>query len=76
MDKKEMKTVYTVVERGNKSYWVKIGIGFVNKDGSWNLKLDATPTNGSIQVRDYEERQENGNGNGRASREAAAEAPF
>ncbi len=50
-----MKVVYTVVERApGKSYWVRIGVGFVNKDGSLNLKLDAVPTNGSLQVRDWE----------------------
>lgn len=52
---KQMKVVYTVVERApGKSYWVRIGVGFVNKDGSLNLKLDAVPTNGSLQVRDWE----------------------
>ena len=54
-ESKTMKTVYTIVERGpGKSYWTKIGVGFTNRDGSINLKLDAIPVNGSIQVRDYE----------------------
>jgi hypothetical protein len=52
---RSMKTVFTVVERGQgKSIWVRIGAGFVNKDGSWNLHLDAVPTNGKLQVRDWE----------------------
>jgi hypothetical protein len=51
---KGMKAVFTVVERGNRSYWVRVGTGFTNKDGSLNLKLDAIPTNGSLQVRDWE----------------------
>ncbi len=52
---KTMKAVFTVVERGpGKSYWTRIGVGFVNKDGSLNLRLDALPTNGMIQVRDWE----------------------
>jgi hypothetical protein len=52
----KMKTVYTITERDNgKSFWTKIGVGFVNTDGSINLKLDAIPIGGhSIQVRDYE----------------------
>lgn len=63
MQNNKMKTVYTVVERdhGNgqkKSYWVKLGIGFVNRDGSINLKLDGAPTNGQLQVRDYESAEE------------------
>lgn len=55
---KSMKTVYTVVEREGKSHWVKLGIGFVNNDGSINLKLDALPTNHSLQIRDYESPEE------------------
>jgi hypothetical protein len=52
---KTMKAVFTVVERGpGKSYWTRIGIGFVNRDGSLNLKLDAIPVNGTMQVRDWE----------------------
>ena len=48
-----MKFVYTVVEgKGGRSYWVKIGVGFPNSDGSMNLKLDALPVNGSLQLRD------------------------
>jgi hypothetical protein len=64
----KMKMVYTITERDNgKSFWTKIGIGFVNTDGSINLKLDAIPIGGhSIQVRDYEpyDPARNGNGNG------------
>jgi hypothetical protein len=52
-----MKMVYTVVERGpGKSFWTRVGVGFVNRDGSLNLRLDAIPINGVLQVRDYEER--------------------
>lgn len=52
-----MKIVYTVVERGpGKSFWTRVGVGFVNRDGSMNLKLDAIPVNGTLQVRDWEER--------------------
>jgi hypothetical protein len=55
---RQMKTVYTVVERGpGKSFWTKVGVGFVNNDGSLNLRLDALPTNGTLQVRDYEPRE-------------------
>ncbi|MGO9838877.1 MAG: hypothetical protein ACLP1X_32250 [Polyangiaceae bacterium] len=52
---KSMKTVYTVIERGpGKSFWVRIGVGFTNKDGSLNLRLDAIPVNGTLQVREWE----------------------
>jgi hypothetical protein len=52
---KNMKTVYTVVERGpGKSFWVRVGVGFTNRDGSLNLRLDAIPVNGLLQVREWE----------------------
>jgi hypothetical protein len=47
------KIVYTVVTSKNgKSAWVKLGAGWINSDGSLNLKLDAYPANGTLQVRD------------------------
>ena len=58
MEKSQMKSVYTIVERNQTKSWIKIGIGFVNTDGSLNLKLDATPTNGTLHVRDYESPEE------------------
>jgi hypothetical protein len=53
---KTMKTVYTVVDRGpgNKSFWVRIGVGFTNRDGSLTIRLDALPVSGSLQVREWE----------------------
>jgi hypothetical protein len=54
-----MKAVFTIVERGTsngmtKSYWTRVGIGFVNKDGSITLKLDCIPISGTLQVREWE----------------------
>jgi hypothetical protein len=52
------KIVYTVVQsKSGKSAWVKLGAGWLNSDGSLNLKLDALPTNGTIQVRDNDREQ-------------------
>jgi len=52
---KNMKTVYTVVERApGKSFWVRVGVGFTNRDGSLNLRLDAMPVNGMLQVREWD----------------------
>ena len=54
------KVVYVISERNGKSYWTRIGFGSVNKDGSVNLKMDAIPVaGGTIQVRDWEPRDEN-----------------
>ncbi len=54
--KKDMKAVYTVIDRGpgKSSFWVRVGVGFTNRDGSLNLKLDAIPVNGTLQVREWE----------------------
>ncbi len=50
-----MKTVFTVVKKSDgKSFWMKLGVGFVNRDGSINLHLDALPANGTLQVRDFD----------------------
>ena len=57
MDTQNKKAVYTIVERNEgehkKSFWVRIGIAFLNRDGSYNVKLDALPMNGTLQVRDW-----------------------
>lgn len=55
-----MKQVLGVTERDGKSFWTRIGVGFENKDGSINLKLDFIPTNPdtTIQVRDMPPRED------------------
>lgn len=74
----KMKVVYTVVEtKQGKSFWMKVGIGFINHDGSMNLKLDALPVNGTLQVRDYEPRDDRRSDDGQlvaANGQRAAEA--
>ncbi len=49
------KGVYTIVKRSEKSIWIRIGTAFTNRDGSLNVKLDATPTNGELQIREPSE---------------------
>ena len=54
-----MKIVYAVTERApGKSFWTRIGVGFVNHDGSINLRLDCIPVGAttSMQIRDYDPR--------------------
>lgn len=47
------KAVYTIVERGlNKRHFVRIGVAFVNRDASLNVRLDAMPVNGQLHIRD------------------------
>jgi hypothetical protein len=58
MDQPKFKVCYVITERGDKSFWNRIGVAFTNKDGSINVKLDALPTGGTLQIRDYEPREE------------------
>jgi len=64
------KEIFAVIERNGskqaddannkKAFWMRIGTGFVNKDGSVNLLLDLVPTDPSvtIQMRDPKPRDE------------------
>lgn len=58
MDNKSFKMVYTITERGERTYWHRIGIAHVNRDGSLNVTLDAMPVNGTLHVRDWKPRDE------------------
>ncbi|MGC4066930.1 MAG: hypothetical protein QM784_20300 [Polyangiaceae bacterium] len=75
-----MKIVYVITERGGKNYWNRIGVAFVNGDGSLNVKLEAIPVNGELHVRDYVPREDGdvpgpvkARGNGHQKPEAMAE---
>jgi hypothetical protein len=58
MDASKMKIVYVISERGARKFWNRIGVAFVNSDGSLNVKLEAIPVSGEMQVRDYVPREE------------------
>lgn len=76
MNASKMKIVYVITERGNKSFWNRIGAAFLNADGSINVKLDAVPVSGELQIRDYVAREERDDGAiplGRAAGGAVAE---
>lgn len=53
-NKTQMKAIFTIVESDKleKPLFRRIGTGFVNRDGSLNLFLDALPVNGKLHVRD------------------------
>ena len=57
-DRTETKTVYALSERGEKTYWTKVGMAFSNRDGSLTLQLDALPVSGRLQIREDEGRKE------------------
>lgn len=79
MDSSNMKVAYVIVVRNGKKFWNRVGVAFVNKDGSMNVKLEAVPVTGEIQIRDYVPRDElasshrASNGNGHLEEEALAE---
>ena len=58
MESSKMKIVYVITRRNEKSYWNRIGIAFVNSDGSINVRLEALPVSGEMQIRDYVPRDE------------------
>ena len=58
MDQSKMKIAYVVTQRGTQKYWTRIGVAFVNKDGSINVKLEAVPVSGQLQIREYEPRDD------------------
>ena len=68
MNASKMKVVYVISERNGRKFWNRIGVAFTNSDGSINVKLEAVPVTGELQVRDYVPRED---GNGR-SRDFAA----
>jgi hypothetical protein len=35
-----------------RTWWTKVGIAFVNRDGSWSVSLSAVPVTGRILIRD------------------------
>ena len=74
----KMKIAYVITDRGEgKHYWNRIGVAFVNRDGSINVKLEAVPVKGELQIRDYVPKDEQAgpslartNGNGHMLSEA------
>ena len=48
----DWKVVYAIAERGPKKHWLRIGMAFVNRDGSLNVRLDAVPLSGQLHIRD------------------------
>lgn len=63
MANNKMKVIYSITKnKEGKSFWNKIGVGFVNQDGSINGEMFAVPVDGKFQMRDFEERDGQGSG--------------
>jgi hypothetical protein len=59
MDQSRLKVCYVITQRGEKKYWNRVGVAFLNSDGSINVKLESLPVAGDFQIRDYTPREEN-----------------
>lgn len=48
--------IYAISEREgmDRAFWTKIGAAFKNRDGSYNIMLDALPTNGKLHMREVD----------------------
>lgn len=62
---KKMKQLMAITTRGEgsneKTFWTRIGVGFENNDGSYNLRFEFLPTHlvdTTIQLRDFKEKEE------------------
>jgi len=77
MEQNRMKIAYVITQRNHKSFWNRVGVAFENKDGSLNVKLEAVPVSGEIQIRDYVPREELASTSRIGSRlEAEEEQPY
>ena len=64
MNDKKMMQIVGAVERTvgdeKKTWWTKIGVAFVNKDGSWNLRFDYLPArlaDTTVQLREMDPKE-------------------
>ncbi|HSC87998.1 MAG TPA: hypothetical protein VLC09_12035 [Polyangiaceae bacterium] len=58
MDASKMKYVYVITGKGERKFWHKVGVAFVNRDGSLNCKLDSLPVDGELHIRDVPARED------------------
>jgi len=48
--------VFTIVEiNDEKALWRRVGNAYMNRDGSYNLYLEALPVNGKLHMREHQE---------------------
>lgn len=61
-----MLVAYTITPNDRdpkaKGFWTRIGVAFKNRDGSFNIKLNALPVNGEIHIREQEPQPAGGGG--------------
>jgi hypothetical protein len=76
MEQNRMKIAYVITTRKDKNFWNRVGVAFVNSDGSINVKLEAVPVSGEIQIRDYVPRDELASTSRSNSRDQVEEEPY
>lgn len=50
-----LKVLSPVEGKNGKTFWIRIGNAFTNRDGSMNVYLNAYPTSGKLQIREFDE---------------------
>jgi hypothetical protein len=50
-----MKVLCPVEGKNKKTFWMRVGNAYPNKDGSMNVYLSAYPMNGKLQIRELDE---------------------
>jgi hypothetical protein len=50
-----LKVLSPVEGRNGKTFWIRVGNAFINRDGSTNVYLDAYPTSGKLQIRPFDD---------------------
>ena len=56
-ERAERWDAFFTTKSGTRSFWTKIGVAFTNNDGSLNVRLNALPINGEMQLREPKERE-------------------
>ena len=51
-----LKVIAPVEGKNGKTFWIRVGNAFPNRDGSTNVYLNAYPTSGKLQIRELDER--------------------
>lgn len=51
-----LKVLSPVEGKNGKTFWIRIGNAFINRDGSTNVYLNAYPTSGKLQIRPFDDR--------------------
>jgi hypothetical protein len=66
-----LKVLCPVEGRNGKTFWIRVGNAFVNRDGSINIYLNAYPMSGKLQLRALDERPSAHEGDGAPGDELA-----